>query len=235
MKKAFAIVLAAICALGLLTACSTGTQPKDAAIVIPAEAASIDRVLPDLPAKATYEDIIGELPDTYYLEMSQNTLALMSRMLDKTFSEMTIAETPSVTYFRINADGVLMEIVDENESLFVRKGGKGSFSTIDTDDNADAYKQMTDGLAEMVNGMRLQYSFDRDDFAEIEVTPLRFNKVAGRDCIVYNLAYEDVIDMMVCLDFDTKLCLKLADSINDNVDIEFSVFKTSGFSIPKYK
>ena len=236
MKRILTIVSALFLLFGL-TACNLlGMSSNTTGIVIPPESSSGDRVLPDLPTEVKYEDFIGEFPDNYYLSFSQDTLVLLSKMLNKTCGELTIAATPSATHYRINADGVLAEVVDETEIMYIRKGGKGSFSkTRISDEYADAYTQMTDGFAEMANGMRLQYFFDREVFSELEVTALRFEEVAGRDCTVYSIVYENMVDMIVYLDFDTKVCLKLVDNINENVDVAFAVFKTSDFSIPKYK
>ena len=235
MKRTLTIFMVLSLLFGI-TACGTSTlnSSGESGIVIPAEPSSGDRVLPDLPTEIKYEDFIGEFPENYYLEMSKETLTLLTTMLGSECSEMAIAETPVVSYFKMNIDGVLMEVVDEKGSLFIRKGGKGSFSKINTDDNAEAYTQLTDGLAELVNGMRLQYSFTRDNFDDLEIEALKFDKIGGRDCIVYRVAYEDTVDMVAYLDLDTKVCLKMTDNI-DNVDIEFSVFKSSDFTIPKYK
>ena len=89
---------------------------------------------------------------------------------------------------------------------------------------------MTDGMAAVVNGMQLQYSFDRDFFGEVEVTILGYEKVAGRDCIAYKIAYEN-FSITIYLDVDTKLCLKVVNDEGEG-SFEFEVFKTSGFSFP---
>jgi len=234
MKRILPLLLTLALLLGL-AACSFGFKADDSSIVIPPSTQSKDRDLSTLPAEVEYDDIIGEFSDNYYLSLSQETLELMSRLLGQTCSEMSIAVTPEVSYYRIQADGVLIEVVDEDDATYIRRGGKGSFTTADRDDNAEAYEKMTNGLATMVNGMRLQYSFDRDTFAEVDFEALRFDKVGGRDCIVYSIKYASQIDMLVYLDFDTKVCLKLVDSVNEDVDIDFAVFKTDDFSIPAYK
>ena len=192
-------------------------KPKDA------------KPLPELPGEAKYEDFIGEFPKEYYIEVSIDIPAELNLELSGNM-KLTLAETNSVTYSKIIFDGVLGEVISEDGTFWVRKGGKGTFSKIDSEKKADPIKQMTDGLAQVIKGTQMQYSINRSDMEKLDITVSGYEKVAGRDCIAYKIA-DTSVSFTAYLDVETKLCFKI-DS-GGLGSYEFEVFKTSGFSFPE--
>ena len=198
-------------------------------IVVPATLRS-DRVLPELPDEARFEDFIGEFPDEFYLTISQ-ALIEANGFSAMGLSAMAFAEANSVMYVSATIDGAITQIIIDGDTTLVREGGRGSFSEVDTPEETDL---MIDSMASIIRAMQFQYSISRQDFDDIDVSILGYEQVAGRDVIVYELS-DGPSKLTVYLDVDTNLVLRLVNhSSADPLWLtDFDVFKTCGFSFPQ--